>query len=442
MWPAGLYPGGSAPESSVLTVSAFEAELQQFILDKYHQRPHGETGEPPQARWEGAGFLPRLPESLEHLDLLLLTVAKSRQVRPDGIHFQGLRYLDLTLAAYVGESVIIRYDPRDMAEIRIFHHDRFLCRAICAELAGETIALRDIIRPAIADDGTCAKRCKTALARWKRYWKPIEAIPLWTRRRWQPTQPSPQRPTQHVWKPHDSSDISMSSFSSDFVVTTEHRRFAEFCDACRRYRYIGLCYGAPGVGKTLSARHYANWANIEASLPAREASTEALTALLESHTVFYTPLWSIPPRKWNETFEGFALTCARFWSKTANGYSARISMSCDSKSERPKKNDSGGFSRSSIGMPIRLQKLKKPESRWVPLSIAYFHEIQQIADPTTLVIIDEADRLKMSALEQVRDIFDKGGIGVVFIGMPGIENACHGTRNSIHGSASCMRFVR
>src|SRR5712691_11166638 len=65
---------------------------------------------------------------------------------PDGIHFQSLRYLDLTLAAYVGESVIMRYAPRDMAEIRIFHHNRFLCRAICAELAGETIALRDIIR--------------------------------------------------------------------------------------------------------------------------------------------------------------------------------------------------------------------------------------------------------------------------------------------------------
>src|SRR3989475_12913636 len=95
---------------------------------------------------EGSGFRPRLPETLEHLDLLLFTVAKSRKVRPDGIHFQGLRHLDLTLAAYVGESVIIRYDPRDMAEIRIFHHNRFLCRAICAELAGGTIALREIIQ--------------------------------------------------------------------------------------------------------------------------------------------------------------------------------------------------------------------------------------------------------------------------------------------------------
>jgi putative transposase len=46
----------------------------------------------------------------------------------------------------VGEDVTIRYDPRDMAEIRVFYKDRFLCRAISTEIAGETIALRDIVR--------------------------------------------------------------------------------------------------------------------------------------------------------------------------------------------------------------------------------------------------------------------------------------------------------
>ncbi len=31
-----------------------------------------------------------------------------------------------------------------MAEIRVFHPDRFVCRAICQELAGSTISLKEI----------------------------------------------------------------------------------------------------------------------------------------------------------------------------------------------------------------------------------------------------------------------------------------------------------
>ncbi|MEV8638996.1 Mu transposase C-terminal domain-containing protein [Streptosporangium sp. NPDC051023] len=46
--------------------------------------------------------------------------------------------LDPTLAAFVGESVVIRYDPHDLAELRVFHRGAFICRAICAELAGTT----------------------------------------------------------------------------------------------------------------------------------------------------------------------------------------------------------------------------------------------------------------------------------------------------------------
>ena len=49
--------------------------------------------------------MPQMPDSLEELDLLLLTVARERRVQADGVRFQGLRYVDLTLAAYVGESV-------------------------------------------------------------------------------------------------------------------------------------------------------------------------------------------------------------------------------------------------------------------------------------------------------------------------------------------------
>jgi DNA transposition AAA+ family ATPase len=44
-----------------------------------------------------------------------------------------------------------------------------------------------------------------------------------------------------------------------------------------------------------------------------------------------------------------------------------------------------------------------------------------MGDPTRLILVDEADRLKMASLEQMRAIFDAGGIGLVLIGMPGIE---------------------
>ena len=72
-----------------------------------------------------------MPESLERLDLLLLTVPKACRIHQGGIRFMGLRDIDPTLAAYVGEEVVLRHDPRDMAEIRLFYRDRFLCRAIC-----------------------------------------------------------------------------------------------------------------------------------------------------------------------------------------------------------------------------------------------------------------------------------------------------------------------
>src|SRR4051794_17733759 len=100
-------------------------------------------GRAPLDAWRGHGFLPRLPETLEELDLLLVMHARPRVVRRDGIHFEGLRYASPTLAGYVREPVTIRYDPRDLSEVRVFHRDRFLCRAVSEEHAGGAGALKD-----------------------------------------------------------------------------------------------------------------------------------------------------------------------------------------------------------------------------------------------------------------------------------------------------------
>lgn len=169
-------PSGGISGQPTLSLSELEARLRDFLLDMYHQRPHSETKTSPKERWEKGGverggFLPQMPESLEQLDLLLLTVTKTRKVHADGIRCHGLRYVEITLAAYIGESVLVRYDPRDLAEIRLFHQGRFLCRAICPELAGQTLSLREVMRARTgrrrAQDAAanCAPCCATARRR-------------------------------------------------------------------------------------------------------------------------------------------------------------------------------------------------------------------------------------------------------------------------------------
>ena len=135
---------GKTRRPPALSLSDLDQALGRFLVGTHNARRHSEIGMTPNAAWRGDGWLPNLPESVEALDLLLRTVAKARLVRRDGIHFQGLRYMDPTLAAFVGEHVTIRYDPRDMAEIRVFHRNRFLCRAVSPDHAGRTISLKDI----------------------------------------------------------------------------------------------------------------------------------------------------------------------------------------------------------------------------------------------------------------------------------------------------------
>jgi putative transposase len=127
-----------------LSLAELDRTITTYITGTYHVRVHGETHEPPLEAWRGTGFLPRLPDTLEDLDLLLVMHAKPRVVRRDGIRFQGLRYSHATLAAYVGDAVTMRYDPRDLSEIRVFHHEQFLCRAVSEAHAGEVVTLKDI----------------------------------------------------------------------------------------------------------------------------------------------------------------------------------------------------------------------------------------------------------------------------------------------------------
>lgn len=127
-----------------LSLAQLDRSVGAFIAGTYHARAHSETGEIPLDAWRNGAFLPRLPDSLEDLDLLLVQHAEPRRVRRDGVRFQGFRYTSPTFAGFVGEPVTVRYDPRDLSEVRLFHRDRFLCRAVSEEHAGEAVTLQDI----------------------------------------------------------------------------------------------------------------------------------------------------------------------------------------------------------------------------------------------------------------------------------------------------------
>ncbi|HEY6340099.1 MAG TPA: Mu transposase C-terminal domain-containing protein [Bryobacteraceae bacterium] len=178
----GYAPEGAKAKAS-LTLSQLCYAFEEFTLSKYNVTPHSVTGVAPLSRWRAGGFLPRMPDSLEQLDLLLFTVPRTRRVHRDGIRFMGLRYIAPTLAAYVGEDVLLRYDPRDMAEVRVFHKDRFLCRAICQEIAGVTLSLREIVRTRDKRRRqlrqTLRERQKTveSLLEARRWSAPVEAPP-------------------------------------------------------------------------------------------------------------------------------------------------------------------------------------------------------------------------------------------------------------------------
>ena len=161
-----------------------------------------------------------------------------------------------------------------------------------------------------------------------------------------------------------------------FIVTKEHRRFTECAHALRTHRTIGVCFGPAGVGKTLSARRHAHWDLAEPLLhtwgPRAPSDAQVYAALARSRTVFYTP-----------TVGG----TLRELRKDLHLMTSRVD-SCIEQHHRLNSDGQRSVARDSM---------------------------------IELIIIDEAERLSTSALEHLRDMFDRTPLGLMLIGMPGIE---------------------
>jgi DNA transposition AAA+ family ATPase len=169
---------------------------------------------------------------------------------------------------------------------------------------------------------------------------------------------------------------SIGRRTGPFIVTKEHRRFTEFAHTIRTHRTIGLCFGPAGVGKTLSARRHAHWDVAESLLhtwgPRDLSDAHVYAALARSRTVFHTPT------------VGGTLRALR---QDLDLMTTRVDI-CMKQDASTNRDGQRCVSRDSM---------------------------------VELIILDEAERLSTSAVEYLRDMFDRTTIDLMFIGMPGIE---------------------
>jgi DNA transposition AAA+ family ATPase len=195
-----------------------------------------------------------------------------------------------------------------------------------------------------------------------------------------------------------------------FVETVEYKRFVEFCEACRRDRYIGLGYAPPGVGKTPSAIHHSR---VQKIIPLDRWNAEASDAK-PIDTVLFTPeVVNTPARIQNDVNRARAVRSSV--AKRATRAEQRATL--DALRSRDE----------TWQVAHRDDRDYRPNHP-PPLKPTYFEifseyetRVEAIPDPTSLIVVDEADRLAMNSLEQLRLIFDENGFGMVLIGMPGIE---------------------
>lgn len=146
----------------------------------------------------------------------------------------------------------------------------------------------------------------------------------------------------------------------------------EFAEACAHYRYIGVCHGRPGVGKTRSAREFSNFPELGgygAMNPIAPALSEQVA---RCRAVFYTVTVSNTP-------------------KTIDMVLGTDIMKI-------------GFARRTVAVGSPSGTTYEDARRACPL-----------------VIVDEADRLTIKSLEHLRDLADRHGFGLILMGMPGLE---------------------
>ena len=160
---------------------------------------------------------------------------------------------------------------------------------------------------------------------------------------------------------------------STFIETRQAHRFMKVCQGSLENRLIALVIGEAGVGKTSTARRFACWEEHEKRLSGEVTGT-GLGG--ESKIAFFTPDPLMSPKRLEQELLHLHAQMKRLSSMT----------------------------------PPVMREPGVPRGGYRVTALEW-----------GLLIIDEADRVKPMGLEVLRDFYDRNQMGLVLIGMPGLE---------------------
>lgn len=136
-----------AEKDASLTLRQLEERLVRYIVDNYNQRIDARMGDQTRfQRWD-SGLRVIAPDviSERELDICLMKQARRSIQRGGYLQFENLMYRGEHLAGYAGENVVLRYDPRDITTVLVYHQEGnkevFLARAYAQDLETEQLSL-------------------------------------------------------------------------------------------------------------------------------------------------------------------------------------------------------------------------------------------------------------------------------------------------------------
>lgn len=144
-----LKPHKKAVEADArLTLEQLEGLLIRYIVDNYNQQPDTRTGEESRmARWRSGLMAQAQALEERELDLLLMRQDRRRVYRGGYVRFANLLYKGEYLEGYVGQQVVLRYNPSDITSLYIYRsqgdRDVFLTRAHAQNLETEHLSLSE-----------------------------------------------------------------------------------------------------------------------------------------------------------------------------------------------------------------------------------------------------------------------------------------------------------